>query len=70
MGSEAAQDSLKKPKKASRGTQRVPKPEKRDQKIDPKIIFVLTSFGAILGAILGPELAPKGDQKLDHFWNP
>ena len=61
----------KSPRRLPRGTQRAPKPEKnRTQKMDPKIIVFLTSFGAIFGAILGSELAPKGDQKWDHFWNP
>ena len=38
--------------------------------MDHRIINLLTSFEVILGAILGPELAPKRDQKWDHFWNP
>ena len=37
--------------------------------MDHKIINFGTNVEAMLGAILGPELAPKGDQKWDHFWN-
>jgi hypothetical protein len=38
--------------------------------MDPKTIVFLTRFWVIFGAILGPELAPKADQKWDHFLNP
>ena len=38
--------------------------------MDPKVINFGTNFEAMLGVVLGPELAPKRDQKWDHFWNP
>ena len=60
----------KSPRRLPRGTQRAPKPQKRDPKMDPKFVICLTDFRAILVAILEPELAPKGDQKWDQFWNP
>ena len=59
------------PKRESRGprrlpkdTQRTPRPQKRDPKLDPKIIKNWTNFGATLGK----KRQAKKNQKWIHFW--
>ena len=60
-------------KKASRGprwlpkdTQRTPRPQNRNPKLDPKIIKNWTNFGAILG----PKTASQNNPKMDSFLGP
>ena len=68
--SKAAQDSLGRPKKASK---RHLKSSKGFKKVDPKMEPILTicwtTFGLLLRHILVLKSAPEGDHKWDHFWN-
>ena len=63
--------ALGNPRRLPRGTQGAPKLQKRNPKMDPKIINFSTNFGAILGAILGPKnlifLVNFGAHFRDHF---
>ena len=51
--------ALGSPRRLPRGTQGALKPQKRDPKMDPKIIYFLTSFGAILGFLVGENWLEK-----------
>ena len=69
VAAKAVQDSLGRPKKASK---RLLQSSKGFKKVDPKMGSILTTFwctfGAHLEAILGLKSIPEGDQKCDQFW--
>ena len=44
--------------------------EKGNKKSHPQKSHFWQNFRQILGPILGTKMAPKGDQKQDHCWNP
>ena len=52
------------PRRLPKDTQRTPRPQKRDPKLDPKIIKIWTNFGAILG----PKTTSKKKTKMDPFF--
>ena len=59
LGSKAAQDSLKKHKKAPKRHPKSSKTPKKGAKIDPKMLFLLPDFGAILGGHFGARIGSK-----------
>ena len=56
------------PRRLQRGSQRAPKPQKNNQKMDPKICVCLAIRWVILRPILELKFDPKLNQNWLHFW--